>query len=91
MNAIALNRAFAGTITDTKLLATARALEEAIDTALVDAEANKTSSTSWSDLLSVHKGDLAAAIMPVAEAAKDSAAVEQVRRRLNARVRPVDV
>jgi hypothetical protein len=91
LNAIALNRSFAGTITDAKLLATSKALEEAIDTAIVDAEANKTSSKSWSDLLSVHKGDLTAAIIPVAEAAKDSAAVEQVRRRLNARVRPVDV
>ena len=91
LDAIALNRAFAGTITDTKLMATAKALEEVIDTALVDAEANKTSSTRWSDLLSVHKADLAAAIVPVATAAKDSAAVEQVRRRLNARVRPVDV
>jgi Protein of unknown function (DUF3150) len=91
LDAIALNRAFAGTITDAKLLDTAKALEQAIDTAIVDAETNKTSSMSWSDLLSAHKGDLTAAIAPVAEAAKDSAAVEQVRRRLNVRVRPVDV
>ena len=91
LDAIALNRAFAGTITDSKLLATSQALEKAIDSAIVDAETNKTGTTSWSDLLSAHKGDLAAAIAPVAEAAKDSAAVEQVRRRLNVRVRPVDV
>jgi hypothetical protein len=91
LDAIALNRAFAGTITDTKLLATSQALEKAIDLALVDAEANKTWSMTWSDLLSAHKGDLTAAIAPVAEAAKDSAAVEQVRRRLNERVRLVDV
>jgi hypothetical protein len=90
LDAIALNRAFAGTITDAKLLATSQALEQAIDKAIVTAENNKTSSTSWSDLLSAHKGDLEKAIAPVAEAAKDSAAVEQVRRRLNARVRPVD-
>jgi hypothetical protein len=91
LNAIALNRAFAGTITDNKLMETARTLEQAIETALDDAETNKTSSKTWSELLSAHKGDLAAAIGPVAEAAKDSAAVEQVRRRLNVRVRSVDV
>jgi hypothetical protein len=91
LNAISLNRAFAGTITDDKLMATARTLENAIHTALDDAESKMTSSTTWSSLLSVHKADLAKAIAPVAEATKDSAAVEQVRRRLNVRVRSVDV
>jgi hypothetical protein len=91
LNAIALNRSFAGTITDSNLLATSTALKQAIDAALADAESKKTSSISWSDLLSGHKEKLAQAIAPVAEAAKDSAAVEQVRLRLTARVRPVDV
>jgi hypothetical protein len=91
LDAIALNRAFAGTITDATLLDTSQALKGAIDKAIADAEAHKTGSRSWSELLSAHKAGLAEAIGPVAEAAKDSAAVEQVRRRLNARVRPVDV
>jgi hypothetical protein len=91
LDAIALNRAFAGTITDGTLLEAAASLEQAIGVAIDDAEAKKTSSATWSDLLSAHKTSLVAAIGPVAEAAKDSAVVEQVRLRLNARVRPVDV
>ena len=91
LNAIALNRSFAGSITDSTLLDVSQTLQKTIDKALEEAEANKTGSISWSDLLSAHKGDLAAAIAPVAAAAKDSAAVEQIRKRLNTRVRSVDV
>jgi hypothetical protein len=91
LDAIALNRAFAGTITDTTLLDASKALHDTIDAAIADAETKKNSSTSWSDLLSAHKGKLVEAIGPVAAAAKDSAVVEQVRLRLNQRVRPVDV
>jgi hypothetical protein len=91
LDAIALNRAFAGTITDAKLLAAATALEKKIGEAIEDAETNVSSTQTWSDLLWKHKATLTEAIGPVAEATKDSAAVEQVRRHLNARVRPVDV
>ena len=91
LDAIALNRNFANTITDDALLAASISLQTTIEDAVKDAEANKSSCLSWNEILWGHKQNLLEAVTPVADAAMDSTAVEQIRRRLNARVRPVDV
>jgi hypothetical protein len=91
LDAIALNRNFAGTVTNQALLDTARALEDKITEAIGDAEAKKTSSNTYSDLLSGHKDTLLAAMKPVVAAAQDQVAMAQVRQQLHTRVRRVDI
>lgn len=88
LDAIALNRAFAGTVTDQTLLDTSKDLEEKIIRAIGEAESQKNSTNTYSDLLAGHKDGLIAALGPVVAAANDNVAVAQVRKRL--RVRTVD-
>jgi hypothetical protein len=89
LDAIALNRAFAGSVTDEALLETSRDLEEKITDAIAQAEAAKTSTNTYSDLLGQHAQALLGAIQPVAAAANNATAVAEVRRKI--RVRTVDV